>query len=412
MTHVLEAFAGLGGSALAWHRAGAEHVGLVECEPFARRVLARHWPGVPQWDDVCDQAPIIEALRGRVDVLSGGPPCQPASSAGLRRGTTDDRWLWPQFISVAVGVEAPIIVAENPSAMLSLQSGDAFAGILAALSDAGYAVEWDCLSAGYVGAPHRRERLWIVARRDGVRSFGDGAETTTKSKRRWPFAGRFVGGRLTRLDRRWPTPRPLPWEVAIGADALPTPTAIDSHDRDYQVSRKNVYLTVGGAAKIAAGVDVQPGLRRALSARQGALRRALPSPAARDYRTPNSPESQERRNADSMRGQQLPNELADRRILPTQGPQLAPELPEWMMGLPQGWSRPDGPPLLDAPARPWLPDLTAEIAMTTKLKHRRSRLKGIGNSVCVPVAERIARMVLTAPGEARTDTVTLDKRQP
>lgn len=426
MIRILECFAGIGGSALAWHRAGAEHVGLVEREPYARRVLARHWPDVPQWSDVRDVADIAAALRGRVDVLSGGPPCQPVSSAGTRRGTDDDRWLWPAFIDLAVAVEAPIIVAENPPALLTAQAGDAFAAVLAVLAAAGYSVEWDCISAGYAGAPHLRERTWIVARRDGgAWAFGDViAESRAHARRRWPYAGRFAAGVLTRSGRRWPTPRPLPWEVEDGVDVLrralptpraedgessgirhsrgvadtltavvrtrlPTPTATDAKDRDYQMSGGAISPTLGHAAKTAAGVESQM------------VRRALPTPAARDYRDPNSAESQDRRNADSARGQQLPNHLADAGVLPRgSGPKLAPDLPEWMMGMPLGWSRPDGPCLADAPALPWLPDLTAELALTTDREHRRPRLKGIGNSVCVPVAEIIARLVLdTVPSE-------------
>lgn len=335
---VLELFAGCGGMALAWHRAGAEPVAFVERDPFARRVLARHWPDVPQHDDVTTFGASV--YRGRVDVLSGGPPCQPVSRAGLGLGMADDRWLWGAFVAAAVACEAPVVVAENPPALLTANGGDAFFAVLCALGDAGYVVEWDRLAAGTVGAPHRRDRVWIVASRVGpMLPATDGQPPMFPGRpSSWPSSGSWERGRLTARSERWLMSNPLPWEVAADADALPTPTARDGKD---------------GTAESCSNVEANALLGREVHAR-----------AALD------------------------------------GGRLAPELPEWMMGMPLGWTRPDGPPLLDAGHSPWLPDLTRELALTTEREHRRPRLRCVGNSVCVPAAERIASLV-AASLEAR-----------
>ena len=313
-------------------------------------------------------------------------------------------------VALAVAVAAPVVVAENPTGLLSAQGGGAFAAVLRAFEAAGYAVEWDVLAAGALGAPHRRERVFLVARRDGGRTWpGRGGQPGMFPGRpaAWPAAGRRERGTLMTCARQWPTPRPLPWEVAAGADAmpsqqahdaegagpsagtvarggrhsdlrahlraaLPTPTAKDAADRDYQISGGRDVATLGHAAKAAAGVESQM------------TRRALPTPAAQDYKDPGADRS------GSPHAQPLPQVLRDRGIVG----RLSPALPEWMMSLPDGWSLPDGPGLVDAPSRPYLPDLTADLALTTEREHRCSRLRALGNACAADVAEAIARTVL------------------
>lgn len=91
----LDTFSGIGGFALAARWLGWETVGFCEMDPFCRRVLAKHWPGVPIVRDIHFLAKHAHRLRGGVDIVTGGVPCQPASLAGKRQGSADDRWLWP-----------------------------------------------------------------------------------------------------------------------------------------------------------------------------------------------------------------------------------------------------------------------------------------------------------------------------
>ena len=159
---VLECFAGIGGFALAWERLGFEHIQFVEWEPYCQAVLQEHWPEVPIHGDIrsFDAIP----FRGRVDVLSGGPPCQPASVAGKRKGSADERWLWPEFIRVARECLPRWIVAENPTGIVTLKP-HGLDWICEELEASGYEMLPVVVGADDIGAPHRRKRVWIVARR-------------------------------------------------------------------------------------------------------------------------------------------------------------------------------------------------------------------------------------------------------
>lgn len=163
---VLELFAGIGGLSLGMERAGFAVVGQVEIDPFARSVLDRHWPEVPKHDDA-RTAPAWWAATARpaVDVVAGGFPCQPFSSAGRRRGVADERWGWPWMCDVVRLVRPRYVLVENVAALLA--DTDAFGWILGDLAALGFDADWTVLSACAVGAPHTRDRLFLVAHAHG-----------------------------------------------------------------------------------------------------------------------------------------------------------------------------------------------------------------------------------------------------
>lgn len=162
--NVLSLFSGIGGLELGLERAGMTVVGQVEIDPFCRRVLAKHWPEVLRHDDVRSAVAWWRGdSRPTVRLVAGGPPCQPASRAGRRLGDGDPRWGWPWLFDVVRGVEPEVVVVENPPALLDLFGGDAFGWILGELATLGFDAEWSVLSACAVGAPHVRERLFVVA---------------------------------------------------------------------------------------------------------------------------------------------------------------------------------------------------------------------------------------------------------
>lgn len=167
--NVLSLFSGIGGLELGLERAGMTVVGQVEIDPFCRRVLAKHWPEVPRHDDV---RTCVDWWRGEprpaVHVVAGGPPCQPASRAGRRLGDADPRWGWPWLFDVVRAVEPQLVIVENPPAILDVLYGDAFGWILGELATLGFDADWSVLSACAMGAPHTRERLFLVAHPDGV----------------------------------------------------------------------------------------------------------------------------------------------------------------------------------------------------------------------------------------------------
>jgi DNA (cytosine-5)-methyltransferase 1 len=149
-------FAGIGGFDLGLERAGMRCAWQVEIDPYARRVLEKHWPNVRRWDDVRTFPPSGE---WNVDVIAGGFPCQPISHAGKQRGSNDARWLWPEFARV-IGILRPhYVILENVPALLN-RGFDAVLGDLAAL---GFDAEWSCISACAMGAPHMRKRLFVMA---------------------------------------------------------------------------------------------------------------------------------------------------------------------------------------------------------------------------------------------------------
>jgi len=162
VNHV-DLFSGIGGFALAASWCGIETVCFVEINERCRAFLAKRWPGVPCHDDI---RTFDGAQHRGAFLLTGGVPCQPASRAGKQKGASDDRWLWPEAIRVLGEVNPTWALFENPPGI-----GDVgLAGILAEMESLGYQVRVFGVPACAVGAPHRRERYWIVAHRGGTAS--------------------------------------------------------------------------------------------------------------------------------------------------------------------------------------------------------------------------------------------------
>lgn len=163
-TH-LDLCSGIGGFALAARWAGYETVGFCEIDPWCRSVLAKHWPGVPQHDDVTTLGADAVAgwLGGRgVDLLTAGYPCQPFSHAGSRLGAIDSRHLWPAIGRLVADARPRWCLFENVVGHVSLGLDQ----VLDDLEALGYSAGAAVVSASAVGAPHRRDRVWIVAADD------------------------------------------------------------------------------------------------------------------------------------------------------------------------------------------------------------------------------------------------------
>lgn len=184
---VLSVCSGGGGLDLGLRLAepGAHVVGYVEREAFAASVLVARMAkaalhSAPIWDDVASFDG--RRWRGVVDCVVGGFPCQPWSIAGRRRGTADDRWLWPQIARLVREVAPSIVFLEN---VPGLASGGGLEAVLGDLAELRFDAEWEVLGAEAVGAPHRRRRVFVLAH---AHRFG-----------RWARAG---GGRPARDDVR------------------------------------------------------------------------------------------------------------------------------------------------------------------------------------------------------------------
>ncbi len=164
----LSLFSGIGGIDLAAEMAGFIAIGQVEIDDYCNRVLSYRWPDVPRWRDVKDVTAETFEKRtgiqpGSLALLSGGFPCQPFSCAGKRRGREDERYLWGEMLRVICELRPRWVLAENVRGLLSIDAGRTFGRILADLAENGYRVGWLCYGAGDIGAPHKRERVFIVA---------------------------------------------------------------------------------------------------------------------------------------------------------------------------------------------------------------------------------------------------------
>ena len=167
---VLDLFSGIGGFSLGLERTGGfSTVAFCEIEPFPRRVLAKHWPEVPQYDDVRTLTAARLAADGIApNVLTGGFPCQDVSHAGKQAGIGDGTrsGLYAEVIRLASEIQFDYIILENVAALLSGPSDNAggwFAQILADLASIGYDAEWHNIPTSALGGAHRRERIWIIA---------------------------------------------------------------------------------------------------------------------------------------------------------------------------------------------------------------------------------------------------------
>lgn len=165
-------FSGIGGLELGLERAGlGRTVWQVEYDDVASSVLALQWPAVTRYGDVRD---IDWTDVEPADVLCGGYPCQPFSHAGNREGEGDERHMWPYYLDAVRVLRPRLAVLENVSGHLSL----GFGRVLGDLAEIGYDAKWTCLRASDVGAPHRRERVFVLAYPDRTGLEGSGRPRT------------------------------------------------------------------------------------------------------------------------------------------------------------------------------------------------------------------------------------------
>lgn len=149
-------FSGIGGIDLGLERVGMTVKWQSEIEPYSCRVLAKHWPDIPNLGNIRE---VNWEEVERVDVIAGGYPCQPFSTAGKRGGSDDPRHLWPEMLRAIGSLRPRVAFLENVRGHYSL----GFDSVLGNLADIGYDAEWEIVSAQSVGAPHRRERLICLA---------------------------------------------------------------------------------------------------------------------------------------------------------------------------------------------------------------------------------------------------------
>lgn len=186
MNHI-SLFSGIGGFDLAAEWMGWNNLAHCEWNPFGQKILKHYWPNAKSYTDIRDFD--ATKYRGHVDIISGGFPCQPFSLAGKRGGAEDDRYLWPEMLRVIDEARPAWVVGENVAGLLTMEQPDGvlrmesedhlceevemvLETIIGGLEGIGYGAQAFVIPACAVNAPHRRDRLWIVAHALGNDDFG------------------------------------------------------------------------------------------------------------------------------------------------------------------------------------------------------------------------------------------------
>ena len=241
--NVLDLFSGIGGFSLGLERAGMKTIAFCEIDKKAQLVLKKHWPNVPIFEDVSTLKK--EDIHEQVDVICGGFPCQDISVAGRGAGLEGARsGLWYQFHRLIKEIRPRYAIIENVSVLRSRGLDK----VLGSLAEIGYDAEWHCIPASAVGAPHRRDRIWIVAYPNsgkqwtGVRPEQPTRDTTGQCssdsscvggsglvadandrwlewRKQWAEGGEKNGG--TGFERKWPV------EPNVGRVAHGIPNRVD-----------------------------------------------------------------------------------------------------------------------------------------------------------------------------------------
>ncbi len=219
----LDLFSGIGGFALAAERAGWKTIGFAETDKFCSRVLARHWPTVKNYGDVRNVRNV------RADLVTGGFPCQPFSlAAGQRRGKDDNRYLWPEMLRVVKESQPTWVLAENVPGIIDL----ALDQVLSDLETIGYETGTLVIPACAVGAPHRRDRVWIVAHSEsegleGSIATGRARPARCSAQRSNLDVSDTYGKQAIRTTNQWEEHRNWPAEPDVGRVAHGIPYRVD-----------------------------------------------------------------------------------------------------------------------------------------------------------------------------------------
>ena len=160
MLNVLDIFSGIGGFSIGLEAVGMQTVAFCEINPFCRKILKKHWPSIPIFSDITTVHKEDLKTLPTIDVIAGGFPCQDISVAGKGGGINAKRsGLWKEFARLINEIRPKYAIIENVANLRSK-------GLVAVLQDLwkiGYDAEWHCIPASAFGAPHRRDRIWIIS---------------------------------------------------------------------------------------------------------------------------------------------------------------------------------------------------------------------------------------------------------
>ena len=210
---VLDLFSGLGGFSLGLERTGKyKTVAFCEIDKYCTLLLQKHWKGVKIYNDVKKITKEKFKTDGieTPDIITGGFPCQPFSVAGKQKGTSDDRHLWPEMFRIIKAFKPRFVIGENVRGIVNIQDGVVFETVCTDLESEGYEVQPFNIPAASVGAPHRRERIWIIASLENSRrTLQQGTELREKNEDEvlnqevMPIS---INDQVAHPNLMWPTP--------------------------------------------------------------------------------------------------------------------------------------------------------------------------------------------------------------
>lgn len=192
---VLDLFSGIGGFSVGLEATGMETVAFCEPNEYCQKVLRKNWPEVPIYDDVRELT-ADRLVRDGIypDIITGGFPCQDLSVAGQQAGLEGERsGLWSECARLLGEIRPRCAVFENVTNLLTGDGGDWFKRVLWDISSVGYDAEWHCIPASAIGAPHRRDRVFIVAYPNGDDRRG-GYRSEPRRGKAWMESGRCSKG--------------------------------------------------------------------------------------------------------------------------------------------------------------------------------------------------------------------------
>lgn len=171
-------FSGIGGFDLAAEWMGWENVFHCEWMEFPRKVLDYHFPNADSHIDICKTD--FFKYANKIDILTGGFPCQPFSMAGKRKGTNDERYLWGEMLRAIQEIKPKFVIAENVFGITNIDGGLVFEQVCLDLENEGYEVQPFIIPAAAKNAPHRRDRVWFIAYSNGAtKEYNSGTNNRT-----------------------------------------------------------------------------------------------------------------------------------------------------------------------------------------------------------------------------------------
>lgn len=222
MTHG-SLFSGIGGFDLAAEWMGWENIFHCEWNKFGQKVLKYYWPNAISYENICTTDFTVH--RGQIDILTGGFPCQPYSTAGKRLGKADERHLFPEMLRCIKEIKPRWIIGENVRGLVNWNGGLVFHEVYDDLEREGYEVQSFLIPAASVNAPHRRDRIWFVAnsKRRGLEYRSKTTDLSKKEiktfRKRSEFTNEFKTD-SSQLYERWRIDKKAEHIVCSGDDGI------------------------------------------------------------------------------------------------------------------------------------------------------------------------------------------------